>query len=381
MRVLIAPDSFKGSLTARAAASAIASGWRSERPNDAIELVPMADGGEGTLDALEAAFPEARRVPVIVSGPEGKCVVAEWLEIPGTEQCVGAVGVVELASCSGLTLSEGTRPLDAHTFGFGQAIAGALDRGVSRLVLALGGSASTDGGAGALEALGARFLDSEGSPVARGNRGLSAIATVETDRLRTLPEEGAAVICDVSNPLFGALGAAHVFGAQKGADPSQTDRMDAALRHFSQILSESMPGADPESPGTGAAGGTGFGLARWGADLIPGAELLGDLLGLPERVERAEMVITGEGRFDDQSAFGKLPSYVAGLARCSGTPVALVAGRIDAPASGFAAEVELCRLAGSEDAAVGRAHLYLTLAGAELARIVGRDTTDRLVGL
>ncbi|MFT4135376.1 glycerate kinase [Microbacterium sp.] len=358
--VVLAPDSFKGSASASAVAEALATGWRSQRPHDRVLARPMADGGEGTLAAFAAATPEIRYMPIEVCGPDGGAVDAAWLLLPD------GTGVVELASTSGIeVLSQGLRPWDAGTTGFGQAIAAALDHGVTRLVLGIGSSASTDGGAGMLTALGARFADARGRPIASGARGLQALAAVDLDGLRPPPEGGATVLTDVTNPLLGPHGAAAVFGPQKGLDGAGVVRADAALARLAALV----PG-DPAAPGAGAAGGTGFALGVWGAQLVPGASRVAELVGLAGAVAAASVVVTGEGAFDGQSAAGKVPGFVAALAAAERVPVALVAGRIDADAdvSGFVASVSLTELAGSAEAALADPQRWLRRAGAELAR-------------
>ena len=266
MRVIIAPDSFKGSATATEVATAIAEGWVSARPGDDVRLMPMADGGEGTLDAFEVAVPGATRMPVTVTGPDDRPVDTHWLLLPPTDATPGATGVIELACTSGLTLLDPLRPLEAHTIGFGQAIAAALDHGVTRLLLAIGGSSSTDGGAGALSALGARFLDAKGQEVRPGGGDLTRVTSADLSALRPVPAGGALVLSDVTNPLLGVLGAPSVFGPQKGADASDLEILERALAALAVVLP-----ADADTAGAGAAGGTGFGLLAWGAQMAPGA--------------------------------------------------------------------------------------------------------------
>ena len=332
------------------------------RAGDEISLLPMADGGEGTVDAFAAAFPEASRMPVTVSGPDNRAVDTTWLLLPeGT-------GVVELASASGITLLDPLLPFDAHTLGFGQVIADALDNGVTRLLLAIGGSSSTDGGAGTLAALGARFLDGDGEPVAPGSRGLAALASVDRSTLRDLPVGGVTVLSDVTNPLLGPSGAAAVFGPQKGAASDEdVAELDAALGRLALIA-----GGTPTAPGAGAAGGAGYGLLLWGASLAPGSAAVGDALGIPAAVRSADLVITGEGRFDSQSAAGKVPSYLLALGEVNAIPVALVAGLIEAPTDAFSDAVSLTDLAGSSSAARAEAERWLVEAGARLARDFNR---------
>jgi glycerate kinase len=254
VRVVIAPDSFKGTLAAPAVAAALAAGWGSVRPADAVTAVPMADGGEGTLDALAAAVPGAERVPVVVPGPDDRPVDTAWLRLPD------GTGVVELAATSGLTLLDRLRPRTAHTRGFGEAVRAALVAGAPRLLLAIGGSASTDGGAGLLRALGARLLDADGAEVPDGGAGLLHLAAVDRAALLPPPPGGVRVLTDVVNPLLGPTGAAAVYGPQKGATPDDVAVLEAGLARLAALLP-----AEPASPGAGAAGGTGFGLLAWGA--------------------------------------------------------------------------------------------------------------------
>lgn len=371
MRVVLAPDSFKGSATAVQAVAALSRGWASVRPDDELVARPMADGGEGTLDAFGVAVPDARRMPVRVTGPDSRPVAAHWVLLPRSATRP-ATAVVELAATSGLTLLEHPAPDDAHTLGFGEAIAAALDhrdadgRGVDRLLLALGGSSSTDGGTGALRALGARLLDAHGAEVPLGLRGLASLATVDLAGLRALPRD-ALILGDVDNPLLGARGAAAVFGPQKGV--VDIDRADAALAHLAALL----PHVDAATPGAGAAGGAGFGLLAAGAVMASGSRRIAEAVALADALESADLVITGEGRFDTQTAAGKAPAEVArlaALARPAGVPVAVVAGSVgaSAPVEGLAAVVELAALAGGSAAAIARAEHWLEHAGAALAR-------------
>ncbi|MFE5672228.1 glycerate kinase [Agromyces sp. NPDC056523] len=359
-RIVFAPDSFKGTATASDAAAALARGWRTVAPDDELVEKPMADGGEGTLDAFAGSVPGAERVPVTVQGPDDRPVDAAWLRLPDGS------AVVELAMTSGITLLDPLRPLDAHTLGFGQAIAAALDAGATRVLLALGGSSSTDGGLGALAALGGVFLDAQRRPVRLGNRGVGALARVDLSRLRALPVDGALILSDVTNPLLGPFGAAAIFGPQKGATPELVEAMDENLAR----LVRAMPGGDGlcEEPGAGAAGGTGFGLLAWGATMAGGSGAVADAIGLSEALRGASLVVTGEGRFDGQSAAGKVPSEVAARAGAWGVPVALVAGAIDADASAFAASASLTELAGDGAAAMADPLRWLEAAGAQLAR-------------
>ena len=438
-RVVFAPDSFKGTATAVEAAEALATGWREVRPHDELRLVPMADGGEGTLDAFEIARPEARRIPVRVTGPDDAVVEAYWLHLPddgsagrgvegdagdrdrdgggghgdGPERDdrfddragrIGGVGVVELASTSGITLLHPLRPLEAHTLGFGQAIRAALDAGVDRLVLAIGGSSSTDGGAGLLTALGARFIGADGLDVPLGNGSLGSVVRVELGALVSVPPGGVVVLSDVTSPLLGRHGAVAVFGPQKGIGESIAPPAEERLDHFARIVRDAVrglpsgpgrpgepsAGAHPlplddlgrpeaeestgdrhpihrDEPGDGAAGGAGFGLRLWGAKLAPGASAVAQTLGLASIVEGAHHVVTGEGRYDHQSESGKVPSEVRRLARDAGAGVSLVAGAVEGRPELFDHALALTDLAGSPERALAEPLPWLTEAGRRLA--------------
>lgn len=364
MRVVMAPDSFKGTITATDAARALARGWRSLDPDADIVLRPMADGGEGTVAAFAVAVPGARRMPITVDGPAGAPVDTSWLLLPASAEAPHGTAVIDVASTSGIELLEQLRPLDADSTGFGQAILAALEHGASRLVLGIGSSASTDGGTGMLRALGARFLDARGAPVAPGARGLAANARVELGGLHPAPE--VRVLTDVTNPLTGPRGAAEVFGPQKGlTDAGDRAAADAGLAALAQLLD-----IDASEPGAGAAGGVGAALRAWGAQLLPGADEVARLIGLADAIESADIVVTGEGAYDGQSGAGKVPSFVAALAAEAGVPTALVAGRIDpyADTGMFAKALSLSQLAGSSASALADPARWLREAGAAFAR-------------
>lgn len=355
--VVIAPDSFKGSLSAREAAEAIAEGWRSVRPDDELVLVPQADGGEGTLDAVEAAVPgAARRSAGRVTGPDGRPTHGEWLQLPhGT-------AVVELAQSSGLPLMGGLDALGATTRGLGEVIRAALGAGASSLVIGLGGSASTDGAAGALGALGLALLDEQGEPVRDGGRGLANIVDVRRDGLLPAPAGGVTLLTDVAAPLLGPTGAAAVFGPQKGATPAQVEQLDAGLAHFARML-----GGDPSAPGTGAAGGAGYGFsAAWGAAIVPGAAYLAELSGLDAVIARADVLLSGEGRFDEQSLTGKVVGRLLAKADEHGLRAGVIAGQVAASTAGWT--VSLAELAGSVEAALADPVSWLRASGAKAAR-------------
>lgn len=362
---MLAPDSFKGSISADRVADALAAGWRRVRPDDDVVLKPMADGGEGTLSAFEAAVSGARRMPVTVPGPGGVLVESSWLLLPATAETPRGTAVVELAGTSGIELlGSERRPWTAHTRGFGRAIAAALDHGVSRLILGIGSSASTDAGIGMLTELGARFTDAAGEPVSDGAAGLTNVVAADLTDLRPMPEAGVVVLSDVTNPLTGPGGAAAVFGPQKGLSAADILEVDAALVRLAELLP-----ADSDAPGAGAAGGVGFALLAWGAPLVPGATAVSELIDLPEAIRHADVVITGEGSFDGQSASGKAPDLVTRLAQGAGVRVGLVAGRVDRTAEldRFAATVSLTELAGSSEAAMTQPETWLRQAGRELA--------------
>lgn len=362
MHVLVAPDSFKGSLTAARAATAIAQGWRSVRPADVLHTLPLADGGEGSAEAIRDATPGSLRIACAATGPDGEAVIAEWLLLPD------GTAVVELAAASGLPLTSGTAPLTAQTTGFGELLAAATRHpDVRRIVATVGGSASTDGGTGALTALGARFLDAGGRELPPGGGALSLLAEVDISAMITPPPDGVSVLTDVTAPLTGPDGAAAVFGPQKGASPGDVVRLDAGLQRLAAVI-----GGLPEAPGAGAAGGTAYGLVTlWSAQNVPGAQRLGEIAGLPGALDGADLVVTGEGRFDEQSTTGKVVGHL--LAAAGGCPVALVAGRIAAPTGVFVAAVSLTDLAGSAAAAMAEPARWLHEAGAAIARASGQS--------
>jgi glycerate kinase len=354
MRVVVAPDSFKGTVRADRVAAAVAEGWLCERPDDDLVLAPLADGGEGTVESFAVAHPDGIRHDVEIDGPEGPAT-STWLEL------ADGTAVVELASAAGIELWGTDDPWSASTYGLGEVIADALDSGAERLIVGIGSSASTDAGAGMLAALGARIVDTEGDAVGPGNEGLADAAVLDLSTMRPLPAGGVIVLCDVSNPLLGPSGAAAVFGPQKGAEAEDIPVLDDNLAHFA-----SLGTVDPSVAGAGAAGGTGWALLEWGAVIESGAAALGRELGLPALVASADVVITGEGRFDAQTASGKAPSYVAALA--PGRTM-LVAGAIDADTSAFLGAIDLVELVGRERAFEDTLDA-LSEAGAALARLV-----------
>jgi glycerate kinase len=357
MRVVIAPDSFTGSSSASDAAAAIAAGWREVRPGDEVLELPQADGGVGTLDVVAHAVPDAvLHTAGTVTGADGRPARARWLVLPDGH------ALVELADCVGLVHMAALDPLGASTRGLGELLGRVLDAGARRIVVGLGGSGSTDGGAGALAALGARFLDAKGRTLPEGGAALAGLAHVELDGVRTPPDE-LVLWCDVDAPLTGPRGAASVFGPQKGATPDDVRTLDAALVRLASVL-----GGVPDTPGSGAAGGTAYGLrTAWGATLASGSEAIAQLTALDAAVATADLVITGEGRIDASSASGKVVSAVLRRADTAGVPVALVAGEVDSSFAGALPTISLVDLAGSSDAARADAATWLAGAGTALA--------------
>jgi glycerate kinase len=365
MRVVVAPDSFKGSLGAREAAAALAEGWREARPGDELVCLPLADGGEGTLEVLAATDAAARWHPVRVTGPDGRAVASCWLELRDATACI------ELALASGLPMMAALDPLGAQTTGTGELIADAIGAGARRIVIALGGSASTDGGTGALTALGARFLDGARRQLPPGGGALRDLASADLTRLRPPPPGGVTCLTDVRAPLLGSAGAAAVFGPQKGADATQIAILEAGLARLALVL-----GGDPGAQGTGAAGGTGYGFAAaWGGDIMPGAAELCRVAGLDEQLVRADLVLTGEGRYDATSADGKVTGTVLAAAARAAVPAGLVAGVIAADPPRGVAAVALDRLAGGIAAAMSSPGRWLRAAGRILAADLGTPAT------
>ncbi|MFF9201015.1 glycerate kinase [Streptomyces sp. NPDC014986] len=324
-RVLVAADKFKGSLTAVEVAERVMAGLRRVVPDLVVEALPVADGGDGTVAAAVAAGFARREVRV--AGPLGD-------EVSAAYALHGDTAVVEMAEASGLQrLPEGVfAPLTASTYGSGELLRAALDAGARTLVFGVGGSATTDGGAGMLSALGARFLKADGEPVAPGGAGLAELASADLSGLD--PRLGSVefvLASDVDNPLTGPKGAPAVYGPQKGASPEDVQRLDAALAHFAKVL-EGVAGSRAAeyaaAPGAGAAGGIGYGALLLGAGFRPGIEVMLDVLGFGPALERADLVITGEGSLDGQTLHGKAPAGVAAAARAAGKEVVAVCGRL-----------------------------------------------------
>ncbi|QDG61612.1 glycerate kinase [Pseudarthrobacter sp. NIBRBAC000502771] len=370
MRILIAPDKFKGSLTAAEAAAFIAEGALRVYPDAVATQFPIADGGEGTLEAAVAAGYEERLNAVV--GPILAPLGAAWAIHKGGDGTVTAV--IETAQASGLAEMEPipANALRAHSYGCGQLIAAALDAGATEIVLGLGGSAMTDGGSGALRALGLKPLDAAGNVVPLGGGSLGDVATLDTTGLDPrLTATTFRIAVDVRNPLYGPSGAAHVFAPQKGADQDAVEMLDAGLRNWASVLREAT-GRDVNVPGAGAAGGfpASF-LAFTDASLEGGFALVAGLTGLAGQLDQADLVITGEGSMDSQSLTGKAPIALADAARERGIPVIVVAGRIlvtfeDLAGHGVVAAAQLLDVASSPEDAVANAGKYLAWATSQV---------------
>ena len=324
MHVVVAPDKFKGSLTAREVADRVAAGLNAVEPGLVVVRVPVADGGDGTVDAALAAGYE--RVPVRATGPTGEPVDTAYAVRDG-------VAVVEMADVSGLRLLPPDRlaPLTATSYGTGEVVRAALDQGARNVVLGIGGSASTDGGAGMLEALGVRLFDAADNPLPRGGGALADLRRVDLTGLHpAVADTRIVVACDVDNPLLGPHGAAAVYGPQKGASADDVANLDAALAHWADLVDTATGRSGVrDRAGAGAAGGVGYAaMAVLGADLEPGIGLVLDLVRFADHLPGASLVITGEGSLDEQTLHGKAPAGVASAAAKAGVPVVTVSGRL-----------------------------------------------------
>lgn len=373
MRVLLAPDKFRGSLTAAQVVRHLGAGLRQSAPELELTAVPIADGGEGTVDAAVAAG--YQRCPVTVSGPTGEPVLTAFA-LSGTH------AVVELADACGLVRLPGgvPAPMTASSAGLGQALSAAVHAGATTVVMGIGGSASTDGGAGLLSALGAEILDAAGRPVQPGGGPLAGAHRIDLTGLD--PALGSTQIllaADVDNPLLGPTGAAAVYGPQKGASPAEVTALDAALARWADVVQEQVPGRWTDTGGAGAAGGVGFAaLAVLGAQPRPGIELVLELVDFAGRLTRVDVVITGEGSLDAQTLQGKGPAGVAAAAGALGLPVLAVAGRVLLDASqlrsaGFATSYALLDL--EPDPALSMANAGPLLE--RLGRRIGRELVAR----
>jgi glycerate 2-kinase len=365
VRILVAPDKFKGTLTAQQAAEAVAWGWSRVRPDDVIEVVPMADGGEGTMDAVVGAM-GGRVRPATVSGPLGDPVEAAY-GLVHVGQGTGAVVEMALASGLGLLAEARRRPGLTSTRGTGELIVRAMEESASRVLVCLGGSATNDGGTGMARAFGYRFLDGNGDEVAPGGAALLDLQRIDaTDLHPGLAALSVTGACDVDNPLTGPSGASVVYGPQKGASPEDVLLLDRALGHLAAVVHRDLGISLHEQPGAGAAGGLGFGLLAFcSARLRPGIEVVMDALELAPRIARSDLVITGEGSLDAQSLHGKTPAGVLSACELAGVPAIIVCGRAEIAPEGVVV-ASLSDRVGSE-AAVADARSSLTLVAEELA--------------
>lgn len=329
MRVLVAPDKFKGTLSAPEVARAIATGWRGVDRHAVIDEVPIADGGDGTLDTMVAAL-GGRRETATVTGPLGDPVIAEFGLVSGPQ---GLLAIVEMARASGITLISEDRldPLRATTFGTGELIREACRREPQQLLVCIGGSATNDAGAGMAQALGARLLDEAGRDLPPGGAALGRLARIDTTGLDpSLRSVEVLAAVDVDNPLTGSQGASAVYGPQKGASPKEVTLLDRALGRFAIIAHRDLGISLRDVPGAGAAGGLGAGLLAFlGARLRPGFDLVARALGVDERLAAVDVVVTGEGRFDAQSLRGKAAVGMLRLAREAGRTSVLIAGALE----------------------------------------------------
>ena len=325
MKIVIAIDSFKGCMTSSQAGEAAKTGILRVLPDADVIVRPMADGGEGTVDAL-AAGRVKEDAAAEVQGPLGDPVSAKYAFLDGS------TAVMEMSAASGITLvrKDQLNPYKTSTYGVGQMIKDALDRGCREIILGIGGSATNDGGAGMLQALGFDLLDEEGSPIPLGAEGLGKLSEIRTENADSrLSECRIRVVSDVGNPLTGEQGSSAVFGPQKGATPEMVKQLDQWLSHYAEVSSACVKDADPDYPGSGAAGGLGFALRTFlNAELVPGVDLVLDFTGMEEVVKDADYLITGEGQLDRQTVMGKAPSGIAGLGKKYDIPVLAFSGSV-----------------------------------------------------
>lgn len=326
MKIVIAIDSFKGSLTSIDAGNTIKSSILKIKPEAEIIVKPLADGGEGTTDALIEGL-NGNKINITVTGPLGTPVDAYYGILPETN-----TAVMEMAQASGITLisEKEKNPLTATTYGVGEMILDACKRGCKNFIIGIGGSATNDGGLGMLKALGYEFLDSNGNDVSEGAKALSLIQTVNDKNVSSLLSScNFRIACDVNNPLYGPNGATYVYGPQKGVTKEQLAFLDNNMKHYAAISSDFLGINHANTPGAGAAGGMGFAfLSYLNATLLPGIELIMNAVDLEKDLKDADIVITGEGRLDYQSAMGKAPVGVARLAKKYNAKVIAFAGSV-----------------------------------------------------
>jgi len=373
VRIVIAPDSYKGSVSAVDVAQAMERGVLKIFPDAEVHKIPIADGGEGTVEALVAATDGQVR-QCEVTGPLGERIVANWGVLGD-----GVTAVMEMASASGLPLvaPEKRNPRTATTYGTGELMRAILDAGLRKIIIGIGGSATNDGGAGMARALGVRFVDAMGKELPDGGAALAGLASIDLDGLDPrLQETQLTVACDVDNPLCGPRGASAVFGPQKGATPEIVAELDAALWHYSLIAQKTTGRLVAELPGAGAAGGLGAGLLLFTpAVLKPGVEIVLEAVGFSERVEGAAFVLTGEGRTDFQTAFGKAPVGVARAAKRHRVPVFCLSGSLGEGADetlsqGIDAVLSICDRPMSLDECMAQGSQLIEAASTRLCRVI-----------
>ena len=326
MNVIVAIDSLKGSLSSLQAGAAAKAGILRAIPDAIVSVKPVADGGEGTVTALVSGL-SGESVTIPVTGPLGETVQATYGILPDH------IAVIEMAEAAGLPLvpAEKRNPMNTTTYGVGEMILHALDEGCRNFIIGIGGSATNDGGTGMLRALGCRFWKADGSEIALGAQELSELATIETEALDPrLKESHFSIACDVTNPLCGPSGASYIFAPQKGADPATVQKLDAVLAHLADMTAVTLGTDLRDQPGAGAAGGLGFAFASYlNGTLRPGVDIVLDAV-LPEsELRAADIVVTGEGRFDGQTAMGKAPVGIARRAKACGCKVIVLAGSVE----------------------------------------------------
>ena len=373
MKVVIAPDSYKGCLSALEVAKAMERGVLSVFPSTEVRKIPIADGGEGTVAALVTATNGQLR-QTEVTDPLGNKIIAHWGVLGD-----GRTAVIEMAAASGLPLvpKERRDPRFTTTFGTGELIQAALAEGLPKIIIGIGGSATNDGGTGMARALGVRFLDAAGREVAAGGGSLAEICQIDTSALdHRLKNTEIVVACDVDNPLCGTRGASAVFGPQKGATPEMVQQLDAGLAKYANCARLATGRDVAEKAGAGAAGGLGAGLMFFTpAQLKPGVEIVLDAVGFSDIVRDADFVITGEGRTDFQTAFGKAPVGVAKVAKTHGVPVFCISGGLgegadDVLAQGIDAVMSICDRPLSLEECMAAGAQLIEPAAARLSRII-----------
>ncbi|MDR7078221.1 glycerate kinase [Neobacillus niacini] len=373
MKFVLAPDSFKESMSAKKAALAMEKGIRTVYPEAECVIVPMADGGEGTVESL-VSMTNGEIIKTEVIGPLGEKVIAEY-GLLGE----GQTAVIEMASASGIEIikQEDRNPLVTTTFGTGELIKHALDKGVTRILIGIGGSATNDGGVGMLQALGVSFKDQNGQELSFGGGALKHLSTIDLSGLdKRIAHVKIDVACDVNNPLIGENGASAIFGPQKGATAEVVEQLDQNLAHYAEIIKSDLGKDIAQKEGAGAAGGLGAGLMAFlNANLKKGVELVIEYTGLEERMAGADYVFTGEGSIDGQTLFGKTPFGVASIAKKYSIPVIAFAGRIGNGVeplyeNGFTSIVGILKGVSSLDEALKSGEANLTFAAENICRVM-----------